>query len=64
MSHQATLHLLAIVFLICVVFVAAIDIGADFGIWPSVWLKWTLLWVVVRYIAIICGTLLALDVLF
>lgn len=64
MSHQATLQVLAIVFIVCVVFVALIDIGADFGIWPALWLKWTLLWVVVRYIAIICGTLLALDVLF
>lgn len=64
MSQQSILILLATVLLVCVTFVFVIDITTEvFKLKFGLRLKWTLLWYGARYIAIVCGVLLALEVL-
>lgn len=63
MSHQAVLQLLAIVMLICGVIIVAIDVATDLGFNPALRAKWSITWYLARYTAIICGFLLALDIL-
>lgn len=63
MSHQALLQLLSITLLVCAGIVCAIDLAVEFGFKNGIRLKWTYLWYLARYIAIICGILLALDTL-
>lgn len=64
MTHTAIIHLLAITLLICATILFLIDVGMEFEVRLAVRLKWSLAWVVLRYTAIICGVLLAMDVLF
>lgn len=63
MSHQAVLQLLAIVMLICGVIIVTIDLTTELGFKPALRAKWSLTWYLARYTAIVCGFLLALDVL-
>lgn len=63
MSHETVLHVLAITLLICVGIVTAIDLAVEIGFKQGIRLKWTYLWYLTRYTAIICGILLALDTL-
>lgn len=63
MSHQVVLQLLAIVMLICGVIIVVIDMATDLGFSPALRAKWSITWYLARYIAIVCGLLLALDIL-
>lgn len=64
MTHEAVLHMLAIVMLTCVGFVITVDFASESGFNPALRMKWSMLWYAARYISIVCGLLLALDVLF
>lgn len=64
MATQALMYIFAIILLISVTIVFLIDVSVELGIKPALRLKWTLLWYGARYVAIVCGVLLALNVLF
>lgn len=63
MTHQDLLHLFAAVFLVCIAIISIIDIGWSMDIDRIIRLKWSLLWYTARYLGIISGTLMALDIL-
>lgn len=64
MTRQDQLQLLAVVFLCCVAFIFVVDVGWGLNINWIIRLKWSLLWYTARYLGTICGTLIALDILF
>lgn len=64
MTHVQIIHGLAVVLLICAVGLFVTDAAGEFGSEKALAFKWTLGWVVLRYAGIVCGVLLALDVLF
>lgn len=64
MSKHAITHCLAIVLLICIAIVLAIDALADYNTKVGLRLKWSLLWYFCRYLGSVCAAVLALDVLF
>lgn len=64
MAHEQINHVLAIVLLICAVGIFIIDVALELGSELALRVRWTLGWNIMRYTAIVCGVLLALDVLF
>ena len=64
MTHKQIIHDLAIVLLVCAVGLFIVDVAEELGSEKALQFRWTLGWIVLRYIGVICGVLLALDVLF
>lgn len=64
MTHYTISHILAATMLVCCSIVLLVDLGTEFEIPLAIKLKWTLFWSTCRYLGIICGVLLALDVYF
>lgn len=63
MSHQDLLQLLAIIMIICGVIIVVIDLLTELGFQPALRAKWSIVWYLARYTAIVCGFLLALNIL-
>lgn len=64
MAQQDVLDLVALILLVCVAAIFLIDVATELGLKRlGSRFKWTTFWYAARYIAIICGIVLAFDTL-